>query len=93
MKRTLTLMCLLVVIPVLVGCRSTQPPGIATEAERIHTGLLQLADSMNRTDPNRQKVLDLADEAGTHKKRCRRVQEHWEQTDDEIRNLLNGSNP
>lgn len=90
MKRILPFVCLLLVIPVLVGCRSTPPPGLSTEAERIHTGLLQLADSMSNTDPNRLRVLELADEAGTHKKRCRRMQEHWEQTDDQIRNLLNG---
>lgn len=89
MNRITTCCCLLLVL-LLVGCAGRPTEGLGTEAQRIHEGLLKIADKLPGSDPLRAEVLQLADESGRHKDRCAKVQEMWGQSDDEIRNLLNG---
>lgn len=93
MKRILTLLVLVTGSLLMVGCRGTPPPGIASQSNRLHEGLTRLVDAMPRTDPNRVRLLELLDESGKLKNSCAKVQEHWQLTDQEIRNLLTGQNP
>lgn len=89
MNRLLTCLALFATL-LLVGCAGRPKEGLGTEAQRIHESVLEIVDALPASDPLRARVLQLADDTGRHKDRCKRVQEHWGESDGEMRNLLNG---